>query len=57
MQGRLSGLLVREKQILSNRPNGGLSGGRLEKRDLILIGKSLIDFEMKIDPRFFRKRF
>ncbi len=28
-----------------------------KKRDLGLIGKSLIDFNMKIGPRFFRKSF
>jgi hypothetical protein len=36
---------------------GELARGDWKNRDPGLIGKSLIDFEMKIDPRFFRNGF
>jgi hypothetical protein len=35
----------------------GVAGGDWKNRDPILIGKTLIEFNMKIDPRFFRNGF
>jgi len=57
MQGRLSGCCWERDISHPTGQTGDWLVGDEISRDPVLIRKSLIEFTMKIDPRFFRKSF